>query len=102
VIWLVDYIINHRVIWLVGFMVFIATFINISVMYRGGQLDHLTLYTSLWMGFELTTSVVIGTDCIGSCKFNYHTITATTAPGFYEIKLPPLHLPPRYPCSGAS
>jgi hypothetical protein len=77
---MVDYIISHRVIWLVGFMVFIATFINISVMYRGGQLDHLTLYTSLWMGFELTTSVVIGTDCIGSCKFNYHAITSTTAP----------------------
>ena len=27
------------------------------------------------MGFELTTIVVIGIDCIGSCKFNYHTIT---------------------------
>jgi hypothetical protein len=24
--------------------------------------------------------VVIGTDCIGSCKSNYHTITSTTAP----------------------
>jgi hypothetical protein len=23
--------------------------------------------------------VVIGTDCTGSCKFNYHTITTTTA-----------------------
>jgi hypothetical protein len=23
---------------------------------------------------------VIGTDCIGSCKFKYHTITAKTAP----------------------
>jgi hypothetical protein len=31
-------------------------------------------------GFELTTLVVIGTDCIGSCKSNYHMITATTAP----------------------
>ena len=30
--------------------------------------------------FELTTSVVIGTDCRGCCKSNYHTITATTAP----------------------
>jgi hypothetical protein len=30
----------------------------------------------VWAGFELTTLVVIGTDCIG--KFNYHTIT--TAP----------------------
>jgi hypothetical protein len=28
--------------------------------------------------YELTTSVVIGTDCIGSCKSNYHTITTTT------------------------
>ena len=23
---------------------------------------------------------MIGTDCIGSCKSNYHTITASTAP----------------------
>jgi len=32
------------------------------------------------MGFELTTLVVIGTDCIGSCKSNYNTITTTTVP----------------------
>jgi hypothetical protein len=38
------------------------------------------LYTSPWSRFELTTSVVIGTYCIGSCKSNYHTIMATTAP----------------------
>ena len=31
-------------------------------------------------GFELTTLVMIGTDCTGSCKFNYHTITTTKAP----------------------
>jgi hypothetical protein len=37
-------------------------------------------YTSPWMGFELTTLVVIGTDCTGSCKSNYHTITTMTAP----------------------
>ena len=30
--------------------------------------------------FELSTSVVIGTDYTGSCKSNYHTITTTTAP----------------------
>ena len=29
-------------------------------------------------GFELTMLVVIGTNCIGSCKSNYHTITTTT------------------------
>ena len=32
-------------------------------------------YTSPWAGFKLTTLVVIGTDCIGSCKSNYHMIT---------------------------
>jgi hypothetical protein len=37
-------------------------------------------YTPPWSRFELTISVVIGTDCIGSCKSNYHMITATTAP----------------------
>ena len=31
-------------------------------------------------GFDLTILVVIGTDCIGSCKSNYHKITATTTP----------------------
>jgi hypothetical protein len=34
----------------------------------------------VWAGFQLTTLVVIGTNCIGSCKSNYHPITATTAP----------------------
>ena len=43
------------------------------------------LYTSPLEGFELTTSVVIGTDCIGSCKSNYHTITATTALLEYDM-----------------
>jgi hypothetical protein len=37
---------------------------------------HIMLYTSPWSRFKFTISVVIGTDCIGSCKFNYHTITA--------------------------
>jgi hypothetical protein len=43
------------------------------------KLYHIMLYTSPWTKFALTTSVVIGTDCIDSCKSNYHTITATTA-----------------------
>ena len=43
------------------------------------KLYHIMLYTFPWSRFELTTSVVIGTGCIGSCKSNYHTITATTA-----------------------
>jgi hypothetical protein len=37
------------------------------------------LYTSPWAGVEPTTSVVIGINCIDSCKSNYHTILATTA-----------------------
>ena len=43
------------------------------------KLYHIMLYTSPWSRFQLTTSVVLGTDCIGSCKSNYHTITVTTA-----------------------
>jgi len=39
------------------------------------KLYHIMLYTSPWSRFELTTSMVIGTDCIDSCKSNYHTIT---------------------------
>ena len=31
------------------------------------------------MVFELTTLVVIDTDCTGSCKSNYHTIMTTTS-----------------------
>ena len=42
------------------------------------KLYHIMLYTSPWLRFEFTASVVIGTDCIDSCKSNYHTITATT------------------------
>ena len=78
-------------------MVFNATFNSISVISwrsvllvaeTGGpgenprpatdKLYHIMLYTSPWSWFELKTSMVIGTDCIGSCKSNYHTITATT------------------------
>jgi hypothetical protein len=33
-----------------------------------------------YAGFELTTLLVIGTYCIGSCKSNYNTITTTTDP----------------------
>ena len=31
--------------------------------------------------------LVIGTDCIGSCKSNYHMITTTTAPKASAVKL---------------
>ena len=44
------------------------------------KLYHIMLYrvhiASAW--FVFTTLVVVGTDCTGSCKFNYHVITTTT------------------------
>ena len=46
------------------------------------KLYHIMLYWVhlAWAGFELTMLVVIGTDCIDSCKSNYHTIMAKTTP----------------------
>jgi hypothetical protein len=46
---------------------------------------YIMLYTSPWSRFKLTTSVMIGTNCIGSCKSNYHIITALTI-GILECK----------------
>jgi hypothetical protein len=51
-------------------------------VYIGGIVDHIDElyhikccidYTLPWSGLELTTLVVIGTDCTGSYKSNYHT-----------------------------
>ena len=41
------------------------------------------------MGLELTTLVVIGTDCIDSCKSNYHMITTMTPPPYLGQAIPP-------------
>jgi hypothetical protein len=38
------------------------------------SLTNLSRVHLAWAGFKLTTFMVIGTYCIGSCKSNYHTI----------------------------
>jgi hypothetical protein len=49
------------------------------------KLYHIMFYRA-WAGFELTTLMVIGTDCTSTfcvhCSYNsnYHTITTTTSP----------------------
>ena len=46
------------------------------------KLYHIMLYGIhlVMIGFKLPTLVVIGTDCTGSYKSNYHMITTTMAP----------------------
>jgi hypothetical protein len=79
----------------VCFMVFNAIFNNISVIsWRSvllaeetgvpGENHGQTLLQNVVSRFE-TMLVVIGTDCTGSCKSNYHTTTTTTAPFNNEI-----------------
>jgi hypothetical protein len=65
-----------------------APFSTILHLYRGDQFywwrkpkyPDKTTNLSWVTGFQLTTLVVICTDCISSCKSTYHTITTTTAP----------------------
>jgi hypothetical protein len=55
------------------------------------KLYHIMLCTSPWTWFELTTLVVIGTECTCNCKSNYHTITTTKAPrGSMKISCSPI------------
>jgi hypothetical protein len=56
------------------------------------KLYHIMFYTSPWSRFELTTSVVLGTDYIGSCKSYYHAITVTTAPFLIRTKMVDMQL----------
>ena len=56
------------------------------------KLYHIMWYTLPWSRFELTTSVVVGTDCIGSCKSNYHMITTTMASETFLSSIPKYRL----------
>jgi hypothetical protein len=51
------------------------------------KLYHIMLCTSPWSRFELTALVVIDTDYKGSCKSNYHTFTAKTAPDDSRVNM---------------
>jgi hypothetical protein len=92
--------------WMITFLVFVCLFVwcftplstifqSVSISFIGcrkprgpkkttdlsqvtDKLYHIMLYPSPWSRFELTTSVVIGTDCIGSCKTTVRS-TATTS-----------------------
>jgi hypothetical protein len=76
-------------------MVFNATFNNVSVLlvedtgvpWQTGNLQTLShnVVRIAWARCELTTLVVIGTDCISGYKSNYHTITNTTGPRHVQL-----------------
>jgi hypothetical protein len=46
------------------------------------QTYQIMLYISPWSRFELTTAVVLATDCIGSCKYNAGTVYPPRASDF--------------------
>jgi hypothetical protein len=79
-------------------MVFNATFNNISVISwwwkpedpektTTYKLYHIMLYTSPWSRFELTTSLVICTDIIGSCKYDHDGPCLQDIDKLYHIML---------------
>ena len=64
----------------------------------GDKLYHIILYRLhlVWTRFELTTLVIIGTDCIGSFQCNDHTSRTTTAPLVVLVNETDIHATERY------
>ena len=104
-----SWISNHPWTWRLSRLLFLGglwclmPLSTIFQLYRGGQFywwntrrkplicrKSLTIFITMLhqvhldrAGLEITTLVVIGADCIGNCKSNSHTITATTAPWLF-------------------
>jgi hypothetical protein len=56
--------------------------VTVSLIGGGNRRKPLTcrkshIVVSAWTGFKLTNLVMIGFDCTGHCKSNYHTMTTT-------------------------
>ena len=51
-----------------------------NFLYHYMAFSILALVSALDSHIKPGSDVVIGTDCIGNCKTNYNTITATTVP----------------------
>jgi len=76
----------------------LTPFSKIFQLYRGSQyycwrkLEHPENTTDKLLSHNVVSSIHLamsghdlGTDCIGSCKSNYHMITALMAPQWFEV-----------------